>query len=260
MIRELSKDDYPKLIEFLQADTITNYFILIGLEREKHKKTFEKIWGEYDIDNYLLAVLLKRTTGNMQFYTRSQFNGEEFSKILKGEGFNKLMVREDIGNELKKHYSFSKEEEGSFIYKLDREAYSKYIGLEDKEIKQVKISDIDRIIKLYERVFSGFSTKEAMVNRLNNKTGRGYYIESGDEIISITQSTLETLSSAIVVGVATDPVHRKKGLAKKCMIKLCSELLDEEKGVFLQYDNPDAGRLYEDLGFKSIGRMITLYN
>jgi uncharacterized protein len=59
-----------------------------------------------------------------------------------------------------------------------------------------------------------------------------------------------------VVGVCTVKEHQKKGMASACLVRLCQDLLQEGKELCLFYDNPDAGRIYERLGFVPIGRWM----
>ncbi|MDF2841107.1 MAG: putative acetyltransferase, partial [Clostridia bacterium] len=63
---------------------------------------------------------------------------------------------------------------------------------------------------------------------------------------------------AIIVGVGTAAAFQGKGLATKCLKVLCSQLLREGKDLYLQYDNMNAGRIYEKLGFQPID-MIRYY-
>ncbi|EQI88936.1 acetyltransferase family protein [Clostridioides difficile P2] len=58
----------------------------------------------------------------------------------------------------------------------------------------------------------------------------------------------------MIIGVGTHPKYRAKGLATKCLIKLCSELLRENKIPCLFYDNEEAGKIYKKLGFENIGK------
>lgn len=259
MIKLLDSKYNQMLMKFLKKDSIINYFILQGLEREKYKKTFEKKWGEFDNNGNLKSVLLKRQTGNMQFYSGSDYDVDGFIGILKNEGFKMLIGEKEILKRFLYKFNFSEVQEGAFISKLDKNKYSLDIE-NDENIQKINIDDINKIVDLYKETFSGFTPKEMMLAKYKDNTGRGYYIDKDGKIISIAQSVYEQKDSAIIVGVATKPIHRKKGLATKCLIKLCKELLVEEgKILYLQYDNPKAGELYKRLGFKDIGRMINCF-
>ena len=69
----------------------------------------------------------------------------------------------------------------------------------------------------------------------------------------MAKSTSENSTHAMIVGVATHPLYRNKGFATKCIIKICKELISENKIPCLFYDNDEAGRIYHKLGFKNRG-------
>ena len=69
----------------------------------------------------------------------------------------------------------------------------------------------------------------------------------------MAKSTGENRSSAMIVGVGTHPNYRNLGLATKCVVKICCELLEENKIPCLFYDNEKAGYIYDKLGFKQLG-------
>jgi len=258
VIRLLSDADYNLLINYIKKETIINYFIINSLERSKYEGMFEEKWGEFDKNGNLIAVLLKRKTGNMQFYSRSKYSVEEFYHILYTEGFKKLIGEASILKQFTKFCKFSRVESGSFISKLDNlTKISKEITL--SEVKKLEVENIDSIVELYSEIFSGFATKQSMTDKLKNGTGRGYYIEKNGKIVSIAQSAYEEKESAIIVGVATDFDYRKEGFAMKCLTILCLELILEGKTLYLQYDNPQAGKLYKKLGFEHTGQMINCY-
>lgn len=258
MIRLLKNSDEDKVFEFLQHDTITNYFILQGLQREKYKKVYEKKWGEFNNEGKLLSVLLKRRTGNMQFFSETDYDISSFIKIMKEEEFQKIIGERNVLSRLIEKYGFSNILEGSFISKLESGEHLSYVKV-NEDLKKVDITDIDRIIELYKEVFQGFTPRELMAEKYLNNTGRGYYIEKDGKIASIAQSSYEQRDLAIIVGVATIPEYRNKGLATHCLVKLCQELIEEGKVLYLQYDNPSAGRLYKELGFNDTGRMLNCF-
>ena len=43
----------------------------------------------------------------------------------------------------------------------------------------------------------------------------------------MAKSTAENDNTAMIIGVGTHPEYRNQGLASKCLIKLCKELLAE---------------------------------
>lgn len=257
MILELEKKHIDKIYNFSRKESFINYFILISLEREK--EMYDKYWAEIDEYNNIKAILFRRKTGNMQFYACSEYDTLGFTEIFKKEKFNKLLGEESILANFENHYNFKDKILGAFISMLDNN--EKLVSEnETHEIKKIETSDIDRVTNLYTKVFDSFSSKDILLKRLNEKSGRGYYIEDNKRIVSIAQSAYEDDDTAIIVGVATDTLYQRKGLATICITKLCDELLKEGKKLYLQYDNLEAGILYKNLGFRDVFRMVSYIN
>lgn len=118
--------------------------------------------------------------------------------------------------------------------------------------------DLDAVETLYKKVFEGFAKKDYMQEKLSSSRGRGFLIKTKAQVISISQSDFETPESAVIVGVATDPLYGGKGYAKACMLSLCRALIAEGKTLGLIYENEQAGRLYEALGFVPKDRLCHL--
>lgn len=98
------------------------------------------------------------------------------------------------------------------------------------------------------------ASRESFGQEVINGSGRIYFIEYENTIISTAALTAENSLNGMIIGVATDMKHRRKGLAKACVNTLCREMVAENKSVLLFYDNPNAGRLYKELGFVDINR------
>ena len=97
-----------------------------------------------------------------------------------------------------------------------------------------------------------------MEEKLKSKRGRGICIEEDVEILSVGQTDFEIEDAAIIVGMATRKKHRHKGMASQCLQKLCKDLLEEGKDLYLQYDNFQAGKIYERQGFEIIDQVVHL--
>ena len=118
--------------------------------------------------------------------------------------------------------------------------------------KKIRFGNINKIAKLYEDIdeFEN-TTVENIKNGL--RTGRGYCIEINKKVVSMAKSTLETKTHAMLVGVGTHPDFRNRGLATKCIVKICKDIINENKIPCLFYDNIEAGKIYNNLGFKEKG-------
>jgi uncharacterized protein len=251
MIKEISILEYSKIYEFIRQDNARNYFIRLGLE--SHKPIYERIIGELNDNGELKAILLKRLSGNLQFYSKGEFDEEGFISCISEMNFNSLISSRSYCDRFLDKGLFLNYEDGAIIAKLD----SRWVGEYElsPEVEALKLEDLDDVVQLYEEVFSSFSSKDVMLKRLRSGRGRGLCIRHQGKVVSVVQSEFEELNSALIVGVGTAIDFQGKGLATKCLRALCKQLAQEGKDLYLQYDNIDAGRIYEKLGFKPIDQV-----
>lgn len=272
MVREMMNDDIEKIIDFLSKDCAINYFLLLGLLRPE--ETYERYYGEVDEQGDLKAVLLKRKSGNYQFYASGQYDAEGFASILKGSNYRKLMGVESVIGELIEKATFSRIEKLAYIAELipwNTEIEDDLFGDAEKadvlveevplrDVRNLSIENIDDVASLYTKIFKSFTPKNVMIEKLKSGRGRGVYIADHEgTLVSVAQSEFEDENHAVIVGVATDPAYRNRGLANRCLSVLCKQLLDEGKSLYLQYDNPEAGRIYEKMGFRFYDRVVHCY-
>ncbi|MTM09300.1 GNAT family N-acetyltransferase, partial [Turicibacter sanguinis] len=93
----------------------------------------------------------------------------------------------------------------------------------------------------FNKSYSDNKNKKLNPKKNNLKSGRGYYIEEDKKIVSMAKTTAESDLYAMVIGVGTHPKYRNRGYATKCMVRLCKNLIDENKIPCLFYDNEEAG-------------------
>ena len=82
-----------------------------------------------------------------------------------------------------------------------------------------------------------------------------YYVQRHEgRVIATAGTTAENSLSAMIVGVATHPAHRGRGLASRLVSFICEQTLGSRfQTLALFYDNPDAGKIYRRLGFADAG-------
>ncbi len=253
MIKIIEEKDYLEIKNHIEKEDIArNYFILLGLLN--NKKVYERIYGEYE-DKTLKAALFLRKSGLLQFFAPKGFNFSGFEKIIYSLKADKLIGVKQYCHELFNKGIFSIEKKGAYISVLDKDSRLKPLNIKH-QIEKLNIEDLEEVTALYGKVFSGFSPIEVMKEKLVTKRGRGICVKEKGRIIAVAQTDFETEKAALIVGVATDYNHRCKGLATECTYYLSKELLEQKKNVFLQYDNPEAGRIYDRLGYKIIDQVM----
>jgi len=255
MIIKLNSNYNNALMKYLKQESEINLFIIGDLENYGYDEDFQEIWGEINDEGFLIAVLLK-FHHNLIFYSRDNFDFNGFYNIMKNIDFKALSGEKTIINQFENLFKFTQKKDMYFC-KLDNS-----LNLENKslstEIKRLNLAEVEKIIKLHKKI-DEFDNFPIEIVKRHFESGRAYYIEKDEEIISIAQTTAENSISAMIIGVCTHPNHRNEGYASACVSHICKDLLTENKTLCLFYDNPKAGQMYKNLGFRDIGTW-TCYN
>ncbi len=254
MIREILESEKNIVFDLAKRDVIRNYFILLGLLNKK--TVYEKIYGEF-MSGELKAILLKRKSGTLQFYSPTDFDLDGFGEIILNLNAHSMIGAKSYCSKFLERGIFSSSRDGAYMAKLEKKHIKN--RFENKyKIREIRVNDLEKVVDLYKSVFPSFAPKEVMEEKLKTKRGRGVLIEEDGEIISVCQTDFETSDSVVIVGVATKKSHRNKGLATFCLKVIIETLANEGKDIYLQYDNLEAGQIYKELGFKVIDQIVHL--
>jgi uncharacterized protein len=258
IFRKLTSGDHQSVMDYLRQDPEFNIFIIGDIENYGYETFFQTIWGVTDYTGKIKGILLRYYT----FYIPYSYDQEvlqRFSPLI-DLGATMVSGKKEIIDIVKKSLQrrIIKEKQDCFA------CLKKLNSLEpdpDLGIKKADLDDVDRLINLRKQIveFSTFSlNQDSIVQKLNGK-GRVYYLEdSNGEMISTASTSAESSQSAMIIGVATLPLYRRRGLVTNCVYYLCRDLLAEGKIACLFYDNPEAGKIYHRLGFVEIGKWSML--
>ena len=255
MIRKLNKEDEERVMEYLTKEPALNLFMIGDIENYGFdNEEFQEMWGEFDKTREFKAVLLRYYDNNI-IYSCGQYDAEAIADIIKNNDPKMVTGKKSCVDKLAPYLDIAKKRD-TYFAKLDKVG-ELYEGELLSEIHKTKLEDVKLIWDLHQRIdeFNSLDSIERKEKKYKDNTGRGYHIynETKDKVISCAETTAENSFSAMIVGVATDPEHREKGLASAVMSKLCKEVLSEGKELCLFYDNPAAGKIYKRIGFEDIG-------
>ena len=254
MIRKLNENDKDKLMSYVTDEPALNLFIIGDIENYGFQNDFQEMWGEFDHEDNFKAVLL-RYYDSFIIYAKNEYSSQEIAKIIKNNDSKMVSGKKVCVEKLSSYLDIEKKRD-TYFCKLDK-AEELYEGDLINQVEKTKIQDVEYLWELHNRIdeFDNLDSLERKEKKYKDKTGRGYHIYNGsrDKVISCAETTAENSVSAMVVGVATDPEYRGKGLASAVMSKLCKVVLDEGKELCLFYDNPEAGKIYKRIGFEDIG-------
>lgn len=255
MIIKLNATYHDKVMEYLKKEPEFNLFIIGDIERYGYDNYFLNIWADINKKGNIEGILLKYFEF-LIFYANGKYNVDRFYNLVDNMNYSEISGKSDSLFELAKKLEITKNRNVN-LCKLDNTKYLSDYNLK-ANIKKIKFGNINKIVKLYELIdeFED-TTADSIKNAL--RTGRGYCIEMNRQVVAMAKSTSENKTHAMIIGVGTHPNYRNKGLATKCIVKICSEIMMEGKIPCLFYDNEEAGKIYKKLGFKEIGKWSIYY-
>lgn len=248
MIRKATKEDNTDIKKFISRDYARNYFIALGLLDAE--KIFKDIYIE--IKNYkIVAALFLRKSGNLQFSSIDCYDVSGFRELIGSLEFNLLISPRSFCLALET--SLEVVSEGAFISSVSMQTFIDSVL--NNKVKRLSTRDLDGVVEIYKKTFFSYPNKKLMKEKLLILRGRGVAIITNKKIVSVAQTEFETEDACVVVGVATDIDNQGNGYASDCLTALLREVISENKMVYLQYDNLNAGRIYERFGFKIIDQV-----
>ncbi|CAM5195533.1 hypothetical protein UACE39S_06846 [Ureibacillus acetophenoni] len=256
MIRRLLESDRENLMDFIGKKPAENLFIIGDVEAYGFDQDFQKLWGEFNENGELKAVLLK-WEGNYIPYAEGEYDVEGFAKIMLDDPtMRELSGLKEIVEPLKQLIPKKLRRESTCYYAKCSELAITKSAEELQYVHLMTYDDIPETVALLKAIpefDTSHITVESKEKMLQDQTGRTYLIQVDGKLVSTASTTAENKHSAMVVGVATLEGYKRRGYASDIMIKLCNDLLAEGKELCLFYDNPDAGKIYKRLGFVDIG-------
>ena len=257
MIRQLHQEDNDKVMALLSLDKSYNIFLIGDIEAFGYEEPFQTIYGDI-VDSELVSVLLVYYD-NICFYSTDIFNDEYFT-VLEKHPFNYISGKPSCLEPFVKQYPSLTVQEMYFC-----ENDQLYPKVTHSSVKIAKTeAEFRKIYALLKQITEfGYNNKsidaylKQRLEWLNRETC--LYIEDNNEVIATLTVTSETAFNAMVIGVATHPDYRNKGLASK-VVEAANYyyIKDQNKSLCLFYDNPKAGSIYHRLGYVTIGKWMML--
>jgi predicted GNAT family acetyltransferase len=259
MIRQLTEADHEACFDLVKEQAAENLFIIGDIEAYGYDQDFQKLWGDFDENGELRAVLLKYQENYIP-YAKPQrdFDAKGFTEImLRDPNFTMLSGLKEITERLEPFIGGRiKRKRETYYAKCTKLNYSTTENVSTTDVYQAVQEDAEELVELLNGVpeFSdSIITVERKRRGIEKGVSRSYFIKEDGRMVSTASTTAENSLSAMIVGVATLQGYKKKGYATQCMVKLCHQLLQEGKELCLFYDNPAAGAIYKRIGFQDIG-------
>ena len=229
-------------------------FVKYGLNNENLK-----FWLDAENEE-IKCVILKYYSGMHIFSKNKNCNYENIIKLIDEEKPSVICAEKYLIENLS-------DKLGESEYKAEYgwvRVLSKQYTCENSIVKKAEESDFEEISNLIINDHMGeFYELDELVcqikEREDDNYGRNYIIKEEDRIISNASTTAEIDEVAVLSNVITDPSYRGKGLATIVCSKLCNDLIDEGKKVYLINYTEESTGLYDKLGFEISCEIGKLY-
>jgi hypothetical protein len=246
LIKLIDQEDYSQAALFLQTDHVLNALIIEDL-KEEHLM----VYGHFP-DGHLNAILMLYPEKIYYYSSVPDLPLDDFAAIIHESGIRKIVGKKELVDRFKNHFKTDLESESRML------RYSGSIDSESPEAVK-KITSLEECRRLYDLFMEVDEYKMIGPNEdffasdhfRNIKSGKlnVFYREEDGKMAATAGVFIESGETAIIAGVATSPVYRRKGYASDVIQAICHELAGENKAIYLFYNNPDAENLYKNLGF-----------
>lgn len=257
MLERLHQIHAKEVEEFLVQAPGFALFIIGDIENFGYDSSFQTIWGDRDDHGVLKAILLRYYT-NYVIYAPGAYDAEQVAMKIQenSEWTNINGWAESIGQVI----PYIKEGESKEMYFAECKELEMAYPIPESVV-EADFDDIEGILFLRGTIQEFSQSKDGaklMRHKMETKSGREVICKIDGKVVAGAATTAENSQSAMVVAVCTDPEYRKHGYASACVTKLVKEYSDLGKRLYLFYDNPKAGRIYNRIGFHEIGMYMMI--
>lgn len=259
MFKRVEKKDEPLIKEYIGTEY--DKCLYLYLDFIKYGLTNENLKFWLDIENNeIKCMILKYYSGIHIFSKNKDCNYDEITKLINNETPSVICAEKFLIENLSEILNETEyAEEYGWVRVL-----SKHYQCENSMVEKAEEKDFKEISNLIINDHMGeFYDLNELISQIKERAdddyGRNYIIKEKDKIISNASTTAESDEIAVLSNVITDPSFRGKGLATKVCSKLCNDLIDEGKKVYLINYTEESTRLYDKLGFERSCEIGKLY-
>ncbi len=244
MLKKALESDREILLDFLPKGIIpariASYVLSYGFD-----KSFLDFWICYEEEK--IHSVIAMFEDNVTVYSLKNSDLSEMISFLSMLSFKTLICEKKTAGRL--GFGVCEEKQGFVFEGVTDEISAKDIeGNDLRAVYRLISENIPDSFKNNNGAYLSFLSDYTYRNRRN--CGRGKCIKQNDKLISCAITSAESLSEAILSGVASDKSVRKGGYGKKTVLSLVNELQKENKTAYVIALNESACGFYEHIGFK----------
>ena len=258
MIKEIKKQELDEVLTYLEKGLQLCLYEYIDIKKYGMDNPNLTIYADRDEKNgSLLCVIMQYYQGLQIFSSEETYDAKDLVTFLGELDFNMINASSYLIDAIMTATGdlASYEREDGYVVELGELTWQ-----EKKEI-----TDLAFLAESYDefRESAGLicsdeglgghyqveDLADQLASRSREKFGRDLLYYQDGRLVCHVATYAEVDTAAVVSGVITHELARGQGLACQLVGALCRDLKKEGKRVFLFYYTPEAGRLYQKLGF-----------
>jgi uncharacterized protein len=258
MIRRLEEADRQSAIALLRKALHLNLYMLGNLESLGFDSEISEFWGDFDLRvgaEERLRGVLNRYLSGWVVYGEVDASWSGLAQVIDEHPVPAERFQDNPGGTASllpflRQYDATRidEEELMVLTEADFQPVMVPHGV---EVRRAEMADLVHLIPFYADA-EHMSRSASMVERplLDNRIWMALV---DGELAATALTNAEIDAAAMIGGVYTSNKWRNRGLSMAVCSALCEELLAEGKQPVLYWKNEVAGRVYNRLGFKTVG-------
>lgn len=256
MIYKCDENQQEELLNFLYQEPTINLFAIGDIETYGFDHFDLDVWVYVNSKDEIIGVLVRYKENVIPIHGKDFEGLDTFLPLIQSLDPIYISGSEEVIAQYEEEFEKYEKEETYLAECQELEIVSPLID----QVVPLDKKEIDLYLDCLKEVgMKKQLTMEEITNELDRDRNTIQVIkdESG-QMVSTGRIAVETKLSAMIIAVGTTESYRKKGYATAIVAALVNECLRKDKTACLFYSDPDAGRLYQHLGFKETHKWIRL--
>ena len=256
MIKHVNNDYKEKVLDILKNDPSRSLFITGDILSYGMRNDFQDVYVDEDEDG--IHGIYLRYRNSLVFYVND--------RVVDDKGVEALIddPKTELVSSVRSHVEKLPQSIQDKISQRDTYLCECKV-LKGKITQAIKatVDDAEGIIDglLSIEEFTGDSRPrdkkiEDLKRELSENDKANFIIKEDNKIVSNASATARSNVGIMIVGVYTLKEYRQKGYARDVVSAITDWSLNEGLVPCLFYDNPNAGKLYHDLGYQTIDTWV----
>ncbi len=191
MIRKLQKSDYDACFSLVKDRPAENLFIIGDIEAYGFEQDFQKLWGEFDHNGELIAILLNYEENYIPFASQD-FDAAGFAAIMSQDpNFKMMSGLKDITEKIEPYVNRPLKRKRQTYYAKCTQLTAETTQEDLKIVEQAVPEDAEDLVTLLNSIpefKDSMITEEKKRRSLEDRSSRSFFIKADGKIVS-TAST-----------------------------------------------------------------------